>query len=29
METMIARGYLELGYVGFLTGDYASAERDF
>ena len=29
METMIARGYIELGYVGFLTGDSASAERDF
>jgi tetratricopeptide (TPR) repeat protein len=29
METMIARGYIELGYAGFLTGDYASAERDF
>ena len=29
METLIARGYIELGYVGFLTGDYASAERDF
>src|SRR5207244_11886565 len=29
METMIARGYIELGYVGFLTGDYASAEHDF
>jgi len=29
METMIARGYIELGYVDFLTGDYASAERDF
>ncbi len=29
METMIARSYIELGYVGFLTGDYASAERDF
>lgn len=29
METMIARGYIELGYVDFLTTDYASAERDF
>ncbi len=29
METMIARGYIELGYVDFLTADYASAERDF
>ncbi len=29
METMIARSYIELGYVGFLTADYASAERDF
>jgi tetratricopeptide (TPR) repeat protein len=29
METMIARGYIELGYVGFLTADYASAEHDF
>src|SRR3989440_2096794 len=29
METMIARGYIELGYVDFLTGDYASAEHDF
>jgi serine/threonine protein kinase/tetratricopeptide (TPR) repeat protein len=29
METMTARGYIELGYVGFLTGDYASAEHDF
>src|SRR5205085_880461 len=24
-----ARGYIELGYVGFLTGDYTSAEHDF
>ena len=29
METMIARGYIELGYVDFLTADYASAEHDF
>ena len=29
METMIARGYIELGYVDFLTTDYASAEHDF
>jgi tetratricopeptide (TPR) repeat protein/predicted Ser/Thr protein kinase len=29
METMIARGHIELGYVGFLTADYASAEHDF
>lgn len=29
MATMIARGYIELGYVDFLTADYASAERDF
>jgi len=29
METLIARGYVELGYVGFLTGDYTSAEHDF
>ena len=29
METMIARGYIELGYVDFLTADYASAERNF
>src|SRR5256886_13454930 len=29
MESMIARGYIELGYVGFLTGDYTSAEHDF
>jgi tetratricopeptide (TPR) repeat protein/predicted Ser/Thr protein kinase len=29
METMIARGYIELGYVGFLTADYASAEHSF
>jgi tetratricopeptide (TPR) repeat protein/predicted Ser/Thr protein kinase len=29
METLIARGYIELGYVDFLTGDSASAEHDF
>lgn len=29
METMIARGYIELGNVDFITADYASAEHDF
>lgn len=29
METMIARGFIELGYVDFLSADYASAEHDF
>jgi serine/threonine protein kinase/Tfp pilus assembly protein PilF len=29
METLIARGYIEMGYVGFVLADYASAERDF
>jgi serine/threonine protein kinase/Tfp pilus assembly protein PilF len=29
METLIARGYIEMGYVDFLLSDYASAERDF
>lgn len=29
METLTARGYIELGYVDFLLPDYASAERNF
>jgi len=29
METLIARGYLELGNVDFLLADYTNAERDF
>src|SRR5438128_10266894 len=29
METMIARGDIELGYVDFLAADYESAEHDF
>jgi serine/threonine protein kinase/Tfp pilus assembly protein PilF len=29
METMTARGYIELGNVDFLAADYASAEHDF
>jgi tetratricopeptide (TPR) repeat protein/tRNA A-37 threonylcarbamoyl transferase component Bud32 len=29
METLIARGFIELGYVDFLLPDYASAERNF
>ncbi|MGZ5483038.1 MAG: tetratricopeptide repeat protein, partial [Pyrinomonadaceae bacterium] len=29
METLIARGFIELGYVDFLLADYASAERNF
>jgi serine/threonine protein kinase/Tfp pilus assembly protein PilF len=29
METLIARGYIEKGNVGFVLSDYASAERDF
>ena len=29
METLIARGYIELGNVDFALGDYASADRNF
>ena len=29
METLIARGYIEMGNVSFVLADYASAERDF
>lgn len=29
METLTARGYIEIGYVDFLLPDYASAERNF
>jgi tetratricopeptide (TPR) repeat protein/tRNA A-37 threonylcarbamoyl transferase component Bud32 len=29
METLIARGYLEIGNVEFALGDYVSAERNF
>lgn len=29
METMIARGYIEVGNIDYVTTDYASAEHDF
>ncbi len=29
METLIARGFIEIGNVDFLVGEYASAERNF
>ncbi len=29
METLIARGYIEMGNIDFLLADYAAAERDF
>jgi serine/threonine protein kinase/Tfp pilus assembly protein PilF len=29
METLIARGFIEMGYVDFVLADYASAEREF